>query len=212
MSNSLAAAPRYCPLKAYLPMPDEIPHPIADPEAALIAQAQAGSEAGFEQLVREYRNQVYALSYHFLHNREAAWDAAQETFIKAYRSLRKFRRDATFKTWLLRIAANHCKDELKKNRLQTVPLEYTPQSSLKNHDPSPAKNLQDRELGITIRRAIDELPIKQRTAFLLREFEGLSYQEMAEVIGCSTGTVMSRLHHARKKLQQLLRDEGIVED
>lgn len=212
MSIEITAHLPYAPRQAFIAMPKEIPHTKDTHEATLITQAQTGDEKAFEQLVRNYRNQVYALSFHFLHNREAAWDAAQETFIKAHRSLRRFRRDATFKTWILKITANHCKDQIKKNKLKTIPLDHTPENQLKTNQPSPAKLLEDRELGQAIQSAIDTLPIKHRTAFLLREYEGLSYQEMAKVMGCNTGTVMSRLHHARKKLQKILRDNGIMED
>lgn len=212
MSIDLTAALPYNALRPILPMPIDINHPLDPQDAPLVKRAQAGDEQAFEQLVHNYRNQVYALSFHFLRNREAAWDAAQETFIKAHRALRRFRSDATFKTWLLKITANHCKDQIKKNRLKTIPLDYTTQNQLKTNEPGPAQLLEARELGQAIQEAIDTLPIKHRTAFLLREYEGLSYQEMAQVMNCSTGTVMSRLHHARRKLQNILRDNGIMED
>jgi RNA polymerase sigma-70 factor (ECF subfamily) len=191
---------------------DHIADKAVRPDALLVSQAQAGDVHAFESLVRQYRNDVFALSYHFVRNREEAWDISQEVFIKAYRSLRQFRGEASFKSWLLRITANQCKDQLKKRRLDTVPFE----EAIKSDSPGPAlgpgEQLQAKELGAAIQAALASLPPKHQTAFILREFEGMSYQEMAETMGCNLGTVMSRLHHARKKLQAALISMGVVEE
>lgn len=182
-------------------------------EMEVVSRAQAGDVPAFEELVRRYRNDVFALSYHFLRNREEAWDISQEVFIKAYRSLGRFRGDASFKTWLMRITANRCKDVFKKRKLNTVAFDDTLAAQ---NAPSPVANpgerSQARELGVAIDAAVAALPEKHRTAFVLREYEGLSYQEMAEAMQCNLGTVMSRLHHARQKLQTALMKMGVVED
>ena len=181
-------------------------------DSALVARAQSGDYRAFEELVRRYRNEVFALAHHFVHNREDAWDVAQEVFIKAHRALRHFRGDAAFKTWLMRITSNQCKDYLKKRRLETVPFDEaveTKAGSRAQLDPGRAS--EARETGEAILKAVDALPMKHRTAFVLREFEGLSYEEMAGVMACSVGTVMSRLHHARKKLQRALTQMGVWE-
>lgn len=194
-----------------------VEHPVAEtpPEAsadlASVRKAQAGDIQAFESLVRKYRNDVYALSYHFVHNREEAWDISQEVFIKAHGSLKKFRGDSSFKTWLLRITANHCKDFLKKRRLPTVSLDGSFQADAPAHILNPGERLEASELGAAIEAAINELPEKHRLAFILREFEGMSYQDMAAVMECNLGTVMSRLHHARQKLQNTLTRMGVVE-
>ena len=179
----------------------------------LVALARGGEYEAFEELVRRYRNDVVALAHHFVGNREEAWDLSQEVFLKVFKSLRQFRGDASFKTWLLRITANRCKDHFKKRRLKTVHLDE-PHGLSEAPSPrmGPRAQLEDRELGDAIRVAMDGLPEKQRTAFILRELEGLSYSEMAKVMACSLGTVMSRLHHARKKLQNSLVNMGVVED
>ncbi|MBI2423339.1 MAG: sigma-70 family RNA polymerase sigma factor [Candidatus Hydrogenedentes bacterium] len=184
---------------------------LAD-EARLVAWAQAGRMEAFEELVRRFRNEVYALAYHFLRNREEAWDTSQEVFIKAYRSLKQFRGEASFKSWLLRITANHCKDQFKKRRLNAVAVEDEILMNSQSPDPHPGKQLESKELGAAINLAINQLPAKHRTAFMLREFQGLSYEEMAQVMQCSLGTVMSRLHHARKKLQNTLKERGVLEE
>ena len=180
-----------------------------DVDARLVAQAQTGDFAAFEQLVRTYRNDVYGLAYHFLRNREEAWDISQEVFIKTHRSLARFRGDSSFKTWLMRITANQCKDYLKKRRLDAVPFN----EEVETHDAptgvlGPDASVEARELGDAITTALEALPFKHRTAFVLREFDGLSYEEMAQVMECNIGTVMSRLHHARKKLQNSLKRMG----
>ncbi len=183
----------------------------ADEDSALVARARAGEYAAFETLVRKYRNDVYALSYHYVRNREEAWDISQEVFVKAHRGLKRFRGDSSFKTWLLRITSNQCKDFFKKRRLRTVALE-----SLEGHsDPPttaqrPDERLESQELGEAIQQALSTLPEKHRSAIVLREFQGLSYEAMAEVMECSLGTVMSRLHHARKKMQKALVEMGVA--
>lgn len=181
-------------------------------DEALVDRARTGDMPAFEELVRRYRNDVFALSYHFVRNREEAWDLSQEVFIKAHRALNRFRGESSFKTWLMRITANQSKDFLKKRRLSTVAFD----DALKAGEaPSPALGpshaLEARELGEAILKALDGLPVKHRMAFILREFEGLTYEEMAQVMQCSLGTVMSRLHHARKKLQRSLLRMGVVE-
>lgn len=189
------------------------PNPVGATDTALVAQAQAGDFLAFEELVRRYRNDVFGLSQHFVRNREEAWDISQEVFIKAHRALNRFRGDSSFKTWLLRITSNQCKDYLKKRRLTTVPFDETFQAGdTPSSTMDPGHALQARELGEAILKALEGLPAKHRTAFVLREFEGLSYEEMSRVMNCSLGTVMSRLHHARKKLQASLLRMGVVED
>jgi len=188
------------------------PQTADEPDSVLVARAGTGDFGAFEELVRGYRNDVFALAYHYVRDREEAWDLSQDVFLKVHRGLRRFRGDASFKTWVLRITANRCKDYFKKRRLRTVSIE-----SSGGDEQRPAAGLQpDRavgaqELGDAVAKALDGLPEKHRMAFVLREFEGLSYDEMAQVMKCNIGTVMSRLHHARKKLQKALIAMGAVE-
>ena len=182
-------------------------------EAALAAMAQSGDMAAFEELVRRTRNQVFAVAFRFVHNREDAWDISQEVFVKAYRSLKSFRGEAAFKTWLLRITANQCKDQLKKRRLVAVELDETQGTQESpSTDQAPAAAAAAAELREAIDKALAQLPVKHRTAFILREFEGLSYEEMAQAMGISLGTVMSRLHHARKKMRAALEKMGVTKE
>ena len=178
----------------------------------LVEQARQGDVHAFEELVRRYRNDVFGLAYHFLRSREEAWDISQEVFIKAHRALNRFRGDSAFKTWLLRITANQCKDYLKKRRVNTVAFDDAREATdAPSAGLTPAEAAGATELGAAIEKALEALPVKHRTVFVLREYEGMSYEEMAKVIGCSMGTVMSRLHHARKKLRSHLIQMGVVE-
>jgi RNA polymerase sigma-70 factor (ECF subfamily) len=182
-------------------------------DAVLVNQAQAGDMHAFEQLVWRYRNQVFAVAFRFVHGREDAWDVSQEVFVKAYRALKTFRGEASFKTWLLRITANQCKDYLKKRRLATVAFdEAYGVEQVASGGLAPFEEAQAAELRDALNEALQRLPLKHRTAFILREYEGLSYEEMAQSMGCSLGTVMSRLHHARKKMRVALELMGIMEE
>lgn len=180
-------------------------------ESSLVGRARNGDISAFEALVQRYRNDVFGLAYHFVRNREEAWDLSQEVFLKAYNGLHKFRGDSSFKTWLLRITANQCKDSFKKRRVNTTSLEDGQAAQAVSIRPSPRETLENRELAEAIDAAVSALPVKHRTAFILREFEGLSYDEMAQVMRCRLGTVMSRLHHARKRVQQHLTRAGFGE-
>jgi RNA polymerase sigma-70 factor, ECF subfamily len=195
-----------------------VPHEVETSDMAsgedsvLVERARKGDYGAFEDLVRKYRNNVFALAFHFVRNREDAWDVSQEVFVKAHHGLKSFRGEASFKTWLLRITVNQCKDFMKKRRLPTVAYDDALGAT---ETPSPGQTadrmLELKELGKAIGEALELLPLKHKTAFVLREFEGMTYQEMARVMGCNLGTVMSRLYHARRKLQDNLLRMGIVE-
>lgn len=211
MGTALASAMRY---DAHMvnSNSDTVPRgPVTNEDSEMVAQAQKGDMQAFEALVRKYRNQVYALSYHFLRDREDAWDNSQEVFVKAHRSLAGFRGDASFKSWLLRITANHCKDQLKRRRIETVPLDEAIRTDDGEGPAGPDRKIEHTELGRAIEAAVASLPPKHQAAFVLREYQGMSYEEMAKAMECNLGTVMSRLHHARKKLQQALIQMGAVE-
>lgn len=182
-------------------------------DAELAGRAQTGDCEAFERLVRRYRNMVFALCFRLVGRREDAWDLSQDVFLKAYKGLKGFRGEASFKTWLMRITANRCKDFLKKRRLTTVAYEDALRADeAPSPAPDPSRALEANEVGAAIAGAVQALSPKHRTAFVLREIEGLAYEEMARVMGCTLGTVMSRLHYARKKIQAALLRQGVVEE
>lgn len=181
----------------------------------LVIRSQAGDTRAFDLLVTRYRSKIYAMTYHLVRNDTEAWDLAQEAFIKAWRALPNFKQDAAFYTWLYRIAHNVTCDWLRKKKIQgdgEFDDEHTNHRAMPGSRTmpqgfdTPDRAIKRQELGQRIDQAIARLSVDHRQAVMLREIEGLSYEEMAEVMGCSLGTVMSRLFYARKKLQEMLKD------
>lgn len=182
----------------------------------LVTRVQRGDKKAFDLLVRRYQLKVLQLVGRYIRDPGESQDVAQEAFIKAYRALPGFRGESAFFTWLYRIAINTAKNHLQSR--SRVPasegdididdaeqLESAPR--LKDYE-TPERLLLTEELGTVISRAIEELPEELRTAILLREMDGLSYEEIAEVMVCPVGTVRSRIFRAReaidKKLKPLL--------
>jgi RNA polymerase sigma-70 factor (ECF subfamily) len=179
----------------------------------LVKASRAGDGRAYGKLVERYQRRVYALAFGILRQREDAWDVAQEAFVKAYRNLDRFAGQAAFYTWLYRITYNLSLDVLRsRGRRDTVNLEdngaaveQAIRDEARPEDATPNELLQRRETAQMVQTAMEKLSEKHRAIIVLREIEGLSYEEMADVLGISKGTVMSRLFHARKNLQALLR-------
>ncbi len=197
------------------PSSPSLPADDAAAEATLITRAQAGEHAAFDALVTLHRHKVYATIYNLIRDEQEAWDLAQDTFLKAWKSLHLFRGQSSFFTWLYRIATNLTIDWLRRKRIEggtafddAVRLEeIEPGSATAPRPvPSPSRALEHREVGRRIDEALALLSPEHRTVLILREIDGESYEAMAEKIGCSVGTVMSRLFYARKKLQAALND------
>lgn len=189
-----------------------------DSDRQLVEKARKGDSKAFEVLVKRYERRAYAVAYGMLRNGDDAQDVAQEGFIKAYRYLDRFKGSSSFYTWLYRIVVNLCIDHLRK-RSRVTQVEYDDRlrrpeggaeagAELKPStlDSNPRRSLARRELTEQIQEGLDSLSDKHRAVIILRELEGLSYKEMAEVMKCSKGTIMSRLFHARRKLQEYLRE------
>lgn len=186
----------------------------------LVQKAAAGDQEAFRELVEKYQRRVLGVVTGMLHDREAALEVTQETFIKAYRSLGGFKGDASFYTWIYRIAVNLAIDHQRREWRRPMADSVRPGSGeeggpaesildrLRDEHPGadPFQATKDSELRERVRQAIDELTPDHRAVILLREVEGLSYEEISQVMQCSKGTVMSRLHYARKKLQAQLKE------
>lgn len=181
----------------------------------LVQRVQAGEKAAFNLLVLKYQHRVLKLVSRFISDAAEAEDVAQEAFLKAYRALGSFRGDSAFYTWLYRIAINTAKNALVSARRRPVdfdldlqdPDQYDRHARLKESD-TPERVLLTEEIRQVVERAMEQLPEDLRTAIVLRELEGLSYEEIAEAMDCPVGTVRSRIFRAReaidKKLKPLL--------
>ncbi|MCB0358699.1 MAG: sigma-70 family RNA polymerase sigma factor [Bdellovibrionales bacterium] len=192
------------------------------PDDQLVDAARGGDREAFRELVERYQHRVHSVAMGILGNFEDARDITQEAFIKAHRNLGSFRRQSSFYTWLYRITFNLAIDERRKRfrhvEQQTAETEeFDRAAHVGSHLNEPAPSLAsspdrvfaDRELGRAIADAMTELSPEHRAVITLREIEGMSYAEISEVVGCSKGTVMSRLHHARKRLQRALMQRNI---
>ena len=186
------------------------PGPSEIDERALIQRCIAGDATAFEPLVEKYRQRVWRLAYQVLHDREEAWDVAQEAFVRAFHSLPTFRGQSAFYTWLFRITVNVATDRHRQRGAQARAFgpERVSEEEWARTTPDPGGGPEQqaarKEQRERIRSALDALPPKARTIIMLSDVEGLSYREIAEVLNCPIGTVMSRLHNARKRLKALL--------
>lgn len=171
-------------------------------DARLVARFQRGDEDAFDELVERHRRRVYSLVSRLAAASEAD-DLAQDVFIAAYRTLPGFRGDSAFSTWLYRIAVHVCSHHLRKRRLDTTALDEQQADDEREHDPE--RSAMSTELQRRVRLAIRQLPDKLRVVVALRDLHGLSYEEIAQVVGCPIGTVRSRLHYATQKLEATLK-------
>jgi RNA polymerase sigma-70 factor (ECF subfamily) len=172
----------------------------------LVLRTKRGDRSAFEILVSRYQDRAYNVAYQILRHHEDALDVAQEAFARAYVSIARFQGKAGFYTWLYRILVNLAIDQTRaRGRQNPVPRDDPEREvALREMTADPGASLEGKEIGERIARAMATLPVQQRSALTLREIDGLSYQEIARIMKCSIGTVMSRLYAARQKLQQLL--------
>jgi RNA polymerase sigma-70 factor (ECF subfamily) len=185
-------------------------------EIDLVKQCQAGDTEAFDELVTRYRTRIFGMIYNMVHNEQDAWDLAQDSFLKAWKSIGRFRGKSSFYTWIYRIVMNVTIDWLRKKQIKGAGAEFDDAVQLKEIDPAaktapkadelPYQRMERTELRGKIDNAIAQLSPEHRAVILMKETEDMQYHEIAEALGCSIGTVMSRLFYARKKLQNLLKD------
>lgn len=181
----------------------------ADSDWAIVQRVQNGDIAAFDQLVLRYRERIYGVVYNMTSNREDAADLTQDAFIKAFKSINRFQGQSSFFTWLYRIAVNSALSHLRKSKLRTFfsfekinEDDKTTEILAQLTDKHGAdREVFVRELQEKLNEAIQKLSIKHRTVVTLFEIDGLSHEQIAEVVGCSVGTVRSRLHYAKQILQ-----------
>ena len=172
----------------------------------LVTRFQTGDESAFRQLMERHSERVRNLIYSIFSSVELVDDLTQDVFIKAYRALGQFRFDAAFSTWLYRITDNHCRDEMRKRKLRRC---LSLQSLLDTRDKEVTMKTsvhpQEHETREWIDRGLQRLPDKYRVPVILKDVEGLSYEEMAEIMSCELGTVKSRLSRGRDMLRKYLK-------
>jgi RNA polymerase sigma-70 factor, ECF subfamily len=203
--------------------PEREEQPVADDGRVnrLVAEVRKGSTAAFDELVRTFQAPMFNLAFRMTNNWEEANDLAQEVFVKAYRAIDRFRGEAKFSTWLYALAANACRSRLRRLRRISF-FEVKPLDDAGEPDGAPAvpepvdpgdlpgKSLERSELQAALGRLVAELPEEFRTVVVMRDMQGLSYEEIAAALGCSDGTVKSRLARGRARLRDKLKREGLL--
>mgnify|MGYP001253630828 FL=1 len=177
----------------------------------LVKAAQKGDMAAFEELVARHRDKIYARAFSMLRNEDDAIDLSQEAWVKGWQRLVQFQGEASFATWMTRIVINLCLDQLRKNkRVKNESIEKMDEETggverqLPIINPNPTEGLERSELRQRIDKALAQLSYEHRTVLILHEFEESEYKLIAKKMGCSIGTVMSRLFYARRKMAALL--------
>lgn len=191
-------------------MPRSIDYAQAE-DTKLVSAAQKGDAKAFEELVARHRDKIYARAFSMMRNEDDAIDLSQEAWVKGWQRLVQFQGDSSFATWMTRIVINLCLDQLRKQKRQrSESIEQMDEESggVERHmpviTPNPTERLERSELRQRIDRALGQLSHEHRTVIVLHEFEELEYKEIAKRMGCSIGTVMSRLFYARRRMASLL--------
>lgn len=186
---------------------------VASAEAALVQRCAAGDEAASAELVAEHQRMVVQLAMNLLGDRDEALDLSQEVFLRVFRTIHSFRGQSSLRTWIYRIAVNQARNRhrfwRRRHRADQVSLDEHVAlhgDFLSGSETTPDRLLAQKELATRLQNALDRLPFDQRTAIVLREIDGLSYEEIAYSLGVAVGTVKSRLTRARQALRVELRE------
>jgi RNA polymerase sigma-70 factor (ECF subfamily) len=180
-------------------------------DEVLVKAAQKGDMAAFEELVARHRDKIYARAFSMLRNEDDAIDLSQEAWVKGWQRLIQFQGEASFATWMTRIVINLCLDQLRKQkRIKSESIDEMNEETggverqMPVINPNPTEGLERAELRQRIDKALAQLSYEHRTVLILHEFEDLEYKVIAKKMGCSIGTVMSRLFYARRKMANLM--------
>ena len=189
--------------------------PAGPPDAELVRRARDGDLAGYDELIRRHQSRIYGMMYHMTANHEDANDLTQEAFIRGYQTLRSFRGEAAFFTWIYRIAVNRALNFIKQRRNRTPHVsldDFDPQGEVENYlrelisDKTPRRDAAMKELQEKLNGALLKLSEKHRLVVTLHDIQGVSYDEIAAITGCNVATVRTRLFYARHLLQGYLAD------
>ena len=193
-------------------MPVSVKHDYpSEADDTLVRWSQRGDTEAFEQLVFRHRDKIYARAYLMMRNEDEAMDLSQEAWVKSWQRLAQFQGESSFATWITRIVINLCLDQLRRQKRQrTESIEHLDEESggVERQMPvvttNPTEGLERTELRARIDKALGQLSYEHRTVLILHEFEELEYKEIAKRMGCSIGTVMSRLFYARRRMATLM--------
>lgn len=191
---------------------------MMDPfQKELIKKAKNGDEESFETLIKACSARAYNIALRYLRNEEDALDVLQESYIKIFRYLGRFREDSSFDTWVYRIVVNSCNDFLRKNSVDRktdrlyrqdedgeVAIEFSDPS------PNPEEQMLEKEKSQEILNCLERLPQDHREVLILREIQGFSYEEIAQILKCSQGTVKSRINRGRSKLREIVLEQKLL--
>jgi len=189
--------------------PAETPsNPANEDDLSLVRRTQEGESEAFGILVRRYQERIYALAFRLTGDHASADDLAQETFVRAFRGIRRFQERSSFYTWIYRIALNlaftHWKRKRNRKELNLEPEILEKQSDPSRRSRDGSGEARAREIAAALEKALADLSPEHRSTVVMREMEGLSHGEIARISGCSEGTVRSRLHYAKKILKRKL--------
>ncbi|NLT47744.1 MAG: sigma-70 family RNA polymerase sigma factor [Clostridiales bacterium] len=183
-------------------------------EAILIEKAKSGDEASFELLIQNCKTKAYNTALRYLRDEEDAMDVLQESLIKVFRHLNKFKGDCKFDTWVYRIVVNTCNDFLRKNKNQrtNVSLYRTDEDGetmieIPDTAPTPSEVFDAKLTTSCVLNCLNEIPKEQKDIIILRDIQGFSYEEIGQILNCSMGTVKSRINRARQKLKQSILEQ-----
>lgn len=186
-----------------------------DKEKDLLKKAKNGNIEAFEKLINAHQKSVFNIAYRIIGNYDDANELAQEVFIKIFKSIKNFKEDSSFSTWVYKIATNTCLDELRKRKnKQVVYIDESIKSEdgdfhreIKSEKYSPSEYLEKKELREFVQQEILSLPEEYRTVIILRDFQGFSYDEISKILNCPEGTVKSRINRARQRLKNIFKDK-----
>ncbi|MGI6733183.1 MAG: RNA polymerase sigma factor [Anaerovoracaceae bacterium] len=183
-------------------------------EAVLIENAKSGDEASFEILIQNCKTKAYNTALRYLRDEEDAMDAFQESMIKVFRHLDKFKGDCKFDTWVYRIVVNTCNDFLRKNKNQRSNISFyrtdedgETMIDIPDTAPTPSEAFDAKLTATYVLRCLDKIPKEQKEIIILRDIQGFSYEEISRILDCSMGTVKSRINRARLKLKQMILEQ-----
>lgn len=195
---------------------------MSENEKVLLDRAKAGEIAAFEQLIEAYQRKIFNIALRMVGNYDDAGDLAQEVLIRIYKSIRSFKEQSSFSTWVYRITTNVCLDEIRKRKnRKVISLDEEIQvedgemkRQVESNEPSPEDTAEKSELQKLVGDAINDLPEDHRSVIILRDIQGFSYEEIAQMLQCPEGTIKSRINRARQALKNILQNkrELFIED